>query len=167
MPNGISYGPAVSRITRTPITFGNINDDPQQSGNFEQPNIATQLLNLIPALRQKIGQGSIQINPYSADNINTGTSIKHEEIHALLNNLNFTGKMEELAKNNPYYKQVASKLAGRGGDPTLETPAYMGAFDSSQTPAPQQDRDNYVTYLGKQLVKIDPDMAAKFARLSK
>lgn len=162
-----SFGPAITRRTRTPITFGKIAEG--QSGDYSAPALIPQLASLIPLFRNLgVGTGDIKVDPDSPDNTDLSSTIKHEEIHSLLNNLNFTGKMGRLASSNPFYKQVADKLtkAGRGGDPILETPAYAGAFEPTQTPVPQQTRNSYIGYLADQLQKMDPKIADKFKSLS-
>lgn len=161
--NGITYGPAVTRKTRVPIEFSRF-DDREQSGTYNGPSLIPQLLNLLPFIPHSTG--SIKIDPTSPDNTNLHKSINHEEIHSLLQDLSFTGSLDKLQSQNPYYKTIASKLSGRGGDPIQEVPAYMGAFEPKTLPVDQSTRDSYVNYLANQLFKLDPKLSSKYKSLA-
>lgn len=116
----ITYGPAQSRSSRTPILWDSFSD-PRQSGEFQdKPSLANLLTN--PSLMFQNPGPVIQVDPNSPEDL--ATTIRHESVHALLDPLGYQGRAA--ASENPAFSQIAQSLlqARRGGQMSQEAPAY-------------------------------------------
>jgi hypothetical protein len=153
---GVTYGPAMSRIGRTPIGFSQ--GIAESSGRY-----ATNDFNK---------RGTIIVNPASTDDSDIGATIRHEDIHSILRNLEpETSKgvnLQDLNKANPYYQQIADIVGKtRGGEMPSEIPAYMGAYSKAFTPdVPQNLQQLYTDYFQKQLQQFDPRAASGYGRVA-
>jgi hypothetical protein len=108
---------------------------------------------------------TITVNPNNTANVQR--TIQHEKIHALLSNLNSKGTLDKLNDQNPYFKQIASKLVMEpGNDASTEAPAYTGTGEASQVGIPPILSKQYNDYLRNQLFKLDPNLANQFQKLS-
>lgn len=146
--DGTTYGPAVSRISRTPIEFSENMPSSRTQGEF------------IPA------ENKIRVNPNSKG-YPVNQVLRHEQIHAVLNGL--PGAGQQVAQQVPGYKEIADRVAGAGtGNMADEVPAYMGQSPTPQIYGISQDQRNaYIQGLQSQLNKLDPGIAERFARLTK
>jgi hypothetical protein len=146
--DGTTYGPAQSRISRTPIEFSENMPSARTQGEF------------IPA------ENRIRMNPNSKG-FPINQVLRHEQIHAVLNGLPNAGVPQ--AEAAPGFSDIAQRVQGAAtGNMGDEVPAYMG---QSQTPgfygiSPEQ-RNAYIQGLQSQLVKLDPKIAERFAKLTK
>ncbi len=162
---GITYGPAETRVTRTPISFGPMDS---LEGKF---NVANPLLNL-PIVRNLVNafsggllnnKGSIKVDPSQGD---VGLTTRHEQVHDLLQSIDRPSfwnpfqksQLEQLNSQNPYYAAIAAKFNPKNGDPNAEIPAY-----ELTEPHPMDPR--YGEFLKNQLFKIDPSMKKKAEQL--
>jgi len=137
---GLTYGPAVSRISRTPIR---INPNQTQSGLFDPES------------------GVISINPNGG--MEYGNTVRHESIHALLSKL----KNPEIGQTIPGFNEIAPALKNVGGTISHEVPAYMGAAPNSQfIGVSDKQRNDYVTGLVNAVQKLDPEIGKRLARLT-
>jgi hypothetical protein len=176
---GTSYGPAFSRVTRTPIIFDNASGN---AGLYTHPSLLADMVANIPIIKNFINQtGTIHINPENIgtrdnlDNTDVGTVTRHEQIHQLLHKLYESNKLEGMNRKNPYYNSIVNSLnpnikvymqgQGGAGDPQAELPAYTATKESSRLSIPQPLAQDYVNYLQDQLFKIDPNLAKKFQQL--
>lgn len=145
--DGTTYGPAQSRISRTPIEFTEDMPALRQGEYFPQSD-------------------KIRVNPNSKG-FPVHQVLKHEQIHAILSKLPQEGVPQSTSA--PGYSDIAQRIQGAvQGNPADEVPAYMG---QSQTPgfygiSPEQ-RNAYIQGLQQQLTKLDPKIADRFARLTK
>lgn len=152
--DGVKYGPAMTRIGRTPVDF--TTNIPTTSGVYYPPVI--------------YGKGQIKVNPANPDNKDIMATIAHEDLHSILSSLDWprSGKLKNMAETNPYYSTIAGSIGQtRGGDMPSEVPAYMGAYTDAFTPEiPTSLRTLYTNYFMKQLQQEDPIAAAKFAKIA-
>lgn len=153
--NGLTYGPAQSRFTRTPISFS-----PNSINETKGP---PPILQLLPFLKHLITPATINVNP---NDYNPGTAITHEDIHALMYQLfgNGAPPVTQEQKNS-----LAPGLNGRdiGAGLSKELPAYMGSFEPSQTPVPQEERDQFIKDFSAKLAEVSPRGAEIYKKLSK
>lgn len=144
--SGVTYGPSVSRYTRVPINYS--------PGAANESHDATPLGKLLPFLVNifpKLGAYST-VNSSGA---NPSLDARHEDIH----NLMFQMFGSSPTPVTPEQKDaIAPALNGRDVSNGLNTeiPAYMGAYNQSETPdiSPAEH---------EQFVK---DFAAKLAQTS-
>lgn len=163
---GQSYGPAVSRLTRTPINFKDDPLHPNLSGEFNTvpDNFLTRIL---PKSLQDTSQ--ITVYPKAKDTTDISSSIRHEDTHATLDSLSRKDFLN-LADRNPAYDLIEKKLgqAGRGGFAPAEVPAYMAETDPSNPYKISPDlRNAYVKRMIDQLSSIDPSMSQTYAKLAR
>jgi hypothetical protein len=144
---GVTYGPAVSLVSRTPIDFDENMPANRQGEYFP-------------------GTNRIHVNPNSKG-FPTSQVLKHEQIHAILSQLPQGGAPQTTSA--PGFMDIARRIQGtRAGDVQDEVPAYMAQSPTSQFYGVSDDQRNaYVQGLAAQLQKLDPGLAARFQRLSK
>lgn len=156
---GQSYGPAVSRLTRTPIKF-------TTSLGRDINGVYNEDLALLPG---KPPTTSISINPKS-DEIQAGMPIsdiiRHEDIHALLDktlskasgpNADTYQALSMMQDENKYHPSIQAALQGhRGGYLPVEVPAYAGQHNYKQYGIDPISRAGYVEDMIKNLKSIDP-----------
>lgn len=172
---GETYGPAMSRRTRTPIMFTD-RLGPDSNGLF--------LTN--PKFQMHAPYGKIRdnplikINPLSDEITSKATTIpnviRHEDTHALLENTlrgsigpngDTRTAMRILQSENPYYSDIESRLRGqREGFLEDEVPAYATQPDYQQFGIPPPIRNGYVGSLIKSLESIDPKAAKIYRSLA-
>lgn len=167
---GQSYGPAVSRHTRTPISFSN-RYGPQENGRYiTDPDLA-------PGIKS---QPRIVINPQSNEikrYHNIKDVINHEDTHALLDQtmrkyIGPKGDTEEalsiLKGENPFHEQLSNELslAGRAGYMPAETPAYAVEKKSGVYGVDPFTRSGYLQQMISTLQGIDPKAASTYKYLS-
>lgn len=145
--DGTTYGPAQARISHSPIQFTEDMPASRQGEYFPKTD-------------------TIKVNPNSAG-YPVHQVLKHEQIHAILSKLPSEGIPQTTSA--PGYADIAQRVQGNvQGNPGDEVPAYMG-----QSPVPgmygisPEQRNAYIGGLQQQLEKLDPGIAAKFARLTK
>ncbi len=140
---GVTYGPAVSLVTRTPVEYGEL--PPNRSGEYYPDS------------------KSIKIDPRKG---NVSRVTRHEQIHALLDRLPQSGAPQ--ATSAPDFMNIARSLQGTvAGDMQNEVPAYMAQQPNSGFYGISDlQRNNYIQGLAAQLQKLDPNIASKFQRLS-
>ena len=150
--DGVTYGPAMTRVGRTPLNF--TDTEQKFTGGFYQPTAFT--------------KGQIAINPTTKDEGDVHATIAHEDIHSILDKLDQSGQLEKMSKENPYFDKVADALnKTRAGDMYAEVPAYMGAYSPAfAKDVPADLRSMYTKYFQGQLAKADPDAAAKYAKIA-
>lgn len=141
--DGTTYGPAMSRVTRTPIEYGEL--PPHRSGEF-YPD-----------------KDSIKIDPNKG---NVPQVTRHEQIHALLNKLPMAGAPQTTSA--PGFMDIARVIQPQiAGDIENEVPAYMGQQSNSGFYGiSDAQRNQYMQGLVGQLQKLDPSIAQKMQRLS-
>lgn len=143
---GTTWGPAVTRLTHTPISFTtNSLDAANAVGQFD------------PA------KGSITVNPTINDPSET---IRHESIHALLNQLP-PGQESNISASAPNYGSIANVLGRQvGGNTVQEVPAYMASSPTSKfLGVSNADRDQYVDHIQKVLMQLHPTLGTTLQRL--
>lgn len=157
---GTSYGPAFSRVTRTPITFGPVPED--RAGQYTNPTDLSNLLSSLPIVKNFLNRtGNIRIDPESTSNV--GRTIRHEDVHSLLHNLD----LSKLNLENPSFLPALTSTPFQKlmGNPQRELPAYTATGESSQIGIPDPLSSAYLLHLQDQLFKIDPNLAKKFQQL--
>lgn len=140
---GVTYGPAVTRISRTPIEYGEL--PPNRSGEF-YPD-----------------RKSIKVDPRKG---NVHTVTRHEQIHAILDNLPMGGAPQTTSA--PGFMDIARVIQPQvAGEMEHEVPAYMGQQQNSNFYGISDNQRNmYMQGLMGQLQKLDPAIAQKMLRLS-
>lgn len=109
--------------------------------------------------------GLVIVNPDHTAHLQT--TIQHEKVHALLNDLDSSGTLDKLNAANPYFKQVASKLIlNPTDDASTEAPAYAATGETKQSGVDPQVASQYHQYLIEQLKQIDPHTAQAYQDLS-
>lgn len=142
---GETYGPAVSRITRTPIRFTENLSAAQNNGEYD------------PATK------TIAINPKAQSDV--PTMIRHESIHALMDQVPGSGQM---AAQSSGFPDIAKQMAGVGGDPSHEAVAYLGSYPTSQFRGlSDQIREGFLNDFGSKLSAADPVRGSAWSRLRK
>jgi len=155
----VFYGPAQARITRTPITF---DTSLPTAGLYQTESPIHKIASaILPSLFQP--GGKITINPEGTADLSKTT--RHEEIHAALDKLNQSGKLDELAAQNPYYSQLKPNVDV--GDMPAEMPAYIGTADNAELGIPDILSNKYYGKLVQQLQQLDPNLAKIYQRLKK
>lgn len=153
-----SYGPAMSRRTRTPIQFTS-NLPAGQSAEYDPAgfsNISEFLSNpsLIPALLSK---GMIRVNPAVSKDVNA--SIRHESVHGLLSPIEDFARStaQQLPSFAPAAQQLKSQF--KSGDMRDEVDAYAA---NPNTP----ELARYASERAKQLEQKDPRMAQLYRSIT-
>ncbi len=100
--DGVTYGPAVSRITRTPIQFSN---SLGVAGQYD-PN-----------------SKSITVNPANANDV--GAVIRHESVHAALDSPALAALMQ-----GPQAQSLMARMPKFIGDAQAELPAYLATNEA-------------------------------------
>lgn len=137
---GQTYGPAVSRITRTPISFApGVN-----KGEYD------------PATR------SISIDPTKSTDV--GATIRHESIHALLDKVPGAPQM---AAASTGYGDLQKFFSGGMGDPRYEAPAYLGAGGAQFLGLSDVVRKSFLDDFQNRLAAANPQAAQSFERVRK
>lgn len=170
-----SYGPAVSRRTRTPIVFTKLSDE--QSGQYSGHPILSALRmalqapgymmrNPSDALSDTLSRGLIQIDPNSKDVASAPGGIndivRHESVHSILANNPFTaGGFQQAAEATPGYQQFASTIANRMGAPANEVTAYA----AEQAPYNSKIAEQASRFAAS-LEKKDPRMAQLYRAIA-
>lgn len=109
--------------------------------------------------------GLITVNPDHTANLQT--TIQHEKVHALLNNLDSNGTLDKLNKANPYFPSMASKLQlTKDYDPSQEAPAYAATGEAKSVGIDPDVTKAYRQHLIGQLQQIDPHTAQAYSDLS-
>lgn len=142
--DGTTYGPAVTRISRTPVSYGDL--PPNRSGEF-YPD-----------------KNTIKIDPNKG---NVPQVTRHESIHAILNQLPQAGAPQTTSA--PGFMDIARRIQGQvAGDVENEVPAYMGQSPQSQFYGiSDNDRNAYMQGLVGQLQKLDPNISTKMQKLAR
>jgi len=147
--NGVTYGPAVTRVSRTPIRFVN--------GFSGEPN-----------LQGRYDNGRIVVAPqkalnYYGDNAGVSDVVKHESMHALMDQMPVSDQYA-VAQSPANYSTIAPVVSmGFNGDPRDEVPAQM-AQQTHSLVVPQQ-RDKYLSSFMDTLQAHDPSLAGKISQL--
>lgn len=94
-----TYGPAQSRITRTPINFTNQGD---QWGGLYDPN-----------------SNQITVNPNNTGDV--GRTVRHESVHAVMSN----PQVQTAANQGPQMQSAIASMPHFIGDPTAEAASYI------------------------------------------
>jgi hypothetical protein len=141
--DGVTYGPAVSLVSRTPISYGTL--PPNRSGEF-YPDTKT-----------------IKIDPTKG---NVARVTRHEQIHALLDKIPMEGAPQTTSA--PGFMDIARTLQPMvAGDMENEVPAYMAQQPTSGFYGiSDQQRNAYMGGLVDQLQKLDPNIAQRIAKLA-
>ncbi len=108
---------------------------------------------------------SIRVNPANAPYNRT---VKHEEVHALLNQLP-PGQLEQLNKSIPIYQKILEQFPSSFGNPDREIPAYAATNELTniyQHPIQQDWRDAYIQKLHEGLQRLNPKLASYIQQLS-
>ena len=153
--------PQVEPVTGIPITV-----DPSLkdfAGRYSPPSMMDKLLSYLPFLNHP-SAGSIRVNPANANDPNV--SIRHEAIHALLDKVNASGQLDKMNAENPAFQQIIQNWPKFAGEPNQELPAYVATGESSGLNIPENLRKAGIDKLVEQLIKLDPQTAAKYKRLS-
>lgn len=153
--------PPIETITGTPI----VNDPALKNfgGKFVAPTIVDKILSYLPLLNHS-NKGSIHVNPANVNDV--GAAVNHEAVHSLLNELNQSGKLDELNKANPSYAALAAKFPSFTGEPNQEVPAYAASGETNSLNIPQGMVSPYTNTLIEQLMKLDPSLAGKYKALA-
>lgn len=154
---GQTYGPAVSRLTRTPINFSQTAMPEDQSGDYTLQN----------------GTGSITVNPKSSDIAanyggNVNSAIKHEIAHSIVMPVTTQAQRTQMANSDPMWQQAAQNLQGigRGGQMSNEVPAYMAEPDASRYGIPDSLQSLYRKNFVNSLSTVSPTAANQYQRLT-
>lgn len=139
---GQSYGPAVSRITRTPINFTDQMSAAKNAGEYDPSTKA------------------ITVNPRIDD---PGETVRHESIHALLDRVPQSSAIAGSSSGYPEIQQVLSRV---GGDPRHEVPAYLGSAAGSQfVGLTDQMRQQFLDDFTRRLRLANSGASAQFQRV--
>ncbi len=146
--SGTTYGPAMTRLTRTPLSF---TDNPRA---FQTPGAIGEY---------NPNSKSIMVNPTIND---PGETIRHESIHALLGRMP-QQQQSDVAVGAPNYGAIANTLSKQvAGQMYQEVPAYMGSSPTSKfLGVSQKDRDDYLQHTRDVLMQLHPEIGAHFQRL--
>lgn len=149
-PSGTTWGPAVTRLTKTPINFttGKAMDNPTDLGEYYPQGDKAK---------------TITVNPLLDDPHET---IRHESIHALMDQLPLK-QQANIATSAPNFLSIAN-VVGRqaAGIPEIEVPAYMGSSPTSKfLGVSDDDRNAFVNHIQQTLMNLNPSMGNTFQRL--
>jgi hypothetical protein len=154
--------PLTAPITGTPIDYSN--SEPE-GGRFhpEGPihKIASSIFpNIFPP------GGSITVNPNNTADVSR--VIKHESVHALLDPLVQSGKLDQLNAQNPSFAKLKGGITPDfGGDASTEMPAYAATGEINQLPnANPIISKQYRDTLMKQLLQLDPKLGKMYQQLA-
>lgn len=135
---GQTYGPAVSRITRTPITFA----PGANKGEYD------------PATK------TISIDPTKTTDL--GATTRHESIHALLDQV---PAAPQIAANSAGYGDIQKFFSGGMGNPRDEAPAYLGAGGAQFMGLSDTLRKAFLDDFQERLGGASPQAAQTFQRV--
>lgn len=153
--NGLTYGPAQSRYTRTPISF--------MPNSVNETKGPPPLLQLLPFLKNIITPAQINVN---TSDRNPATALTHEDIHALMYQLFGNGAPPVTQEQkDSLAPSLVTKDTGAGL--SKELPAYMGSFEPSQTPVAQDERDQFIKDFSSKLAEVSPRGAEIYKKLSR
>ena len=143
----------------------NYDSSEQEAGRFKSEGAIHKIASsILPSLFPP--GGSISVNPNNTANVSN--VIKHESVHALLDNINQSGKLDELNNQNPYYAKLKGSITPDfGGDPSTEMPAYAATGEINQLPnANPIISKQYRDTLMQQLLKLDPKLGKMYQQLA-
>lgn len=164
LQDGVSYGPAISRRTRTPISFQEGSPD-NLNGQFTPGNPVQSLASLIPFLQKLKPTGSITIFPKSPENLKdsgaVGRTIRHEDIHALLSQLQ-TDPTSLPSLPEGSLNSLSPYIKNRSGDPTREIPAYA----SESGVFPEDQRKAFIDAMTAKIASSNPRAAQIYQSLT-
>lgn len=154
---------AVTRLTRTPITYEHLADKSSLGGDYAPNLTMMNLLRSSQPLQDIKDAGSIRMYLDSPTVTNIPNTTHHEEIHSLLNSIG-----DPTFKEAQDYGTAQSFVQkNRNGNPDFEVPAYMGAFDPNELPGMDPSlRNRLVQAFTQKLQQIKPQAAEIFSRLS-
>ena len=161
--DSITYGPAQSRRSRTPIKF---DTSESNAGKFTPPGEPTstfeRILSVLPVLKNFVNPtGQITINPNNAND--PEQTIRHESVHALLSNANESGQLDQLNAQNPFYQKIVNSLtspiSASPAGTSQEIPAYALSGEGSKVGMDAPATQGYINNLIKQFSKLDPKTA--------
>jgi hypothetical protein len=166
---GVSYGPAMARRTRTPINFSR-NEDPGLSGNTDPGNHLQFLASLAPMMKRFAPTGTINVYPNSDENKVPGglsDTIRHEEVHALMHGSDVIGRLfgsdfSKIAPNDKEINNLAPYIKNRTGDPKLEIPAYA----TQKGVYPEDQRQAFIQAFSQRLAASNPRAAQIYQLLT-
>lgn len=163
LQDGVSYGPAMSRRTRTPISFQE--GSSSLNGQFAPGNPLQNLVSLLPMLQRLKPTGNITIYPKSPENAgspgNIGKTIRHEDIHALISQLQ-TDPTADATLPPGSFNSLAPYIKNRSGNPVNEIPAYA----SEPGTYPEDKRQAFIQQMVAQLSKSNPKAAQIYQSLT-
>lgn len=156
---------AQERRTRTPIRFKKDIHSTQGTGVgglFTPPSksIADTITNYLTSKTP-----GITIDPSAINDV--GTTIRHEGVHALMNQYNVDP--EALASQIPMYQQIASKFPHGYGNPAAEVPALAATGELGNmyhNPIPQDWIDTYHQQLQDRLFQMNPNLGKIYSQFS-
>ena len=156
---GETYGPAVTRISRTPLSFSTteFKDLPGTQGQYlgQGPGLPPEII--IDPAASRSAYGSV------------GPVIRHESIHAAMDHL--PDEMQrDIAVSQPGYRKIANKLEKRwDGYMPVEVPAQMGQGGASGIGAnrdvPIDKQKSYMSSFMDSLQAVDPEVAGMVGRI--
>lgn len=156
---GQTYGPAVSRVSRVPITFRP--DLPGAASGDYRNQYDSAFGQAIPN-----NHPVIRIDPTASDvqstyGGNVHSVLKHEIAHSILEGQ--SPDYEKLAATNPEYNTIAAQMGNsRAGFQPAEVPAYMAESGAAQR---WNVSPNLVNMYRQHLMSgLDPATAAAYAR---
>jgi hypothetical protein len=165
-------GRVVARRTKTPIVFKDLGPNDEGTYDPASPIAGIKLLMSSPKLLAALGKGVGTLNPNATD-FNLGRDTRHEEVHALMDNLpaglfeNPTTPGSNLAQQIPGYFQIAQQLVkSRAGNMSQEVPAYAATNDPAQTGVPADWMTQYIGMLKNGLAQINPQLGQTLGLLS-
>ena len=169
LQDGVSYGPAMARRTRTPIEFKE-GSDPGLQGETNPGNQLQFLASLAPMLEKMKPAGTITIYPKSDLNRKPGEigkTITHEEVHALMGGIDSRGRLlgQGFSQFNPSPEQVSSLspyIKDRYGDMNREIPAYA----TEQGVFPEDQRQSFIQSFVQKLASSNPKAAQIYKSLT-
>lgn len=134
-----TYGPSMSRVTRTPIRFA----PSDNKGEYD------------PATK------GITIDPTKTTNV--PATVRHESIHALLDSVPGAAAM---ATQSAGFPDIAKNITGGMGNAPDEVPAYLGSYPTSQfLNMSEQARQAFLNDFRQRLAAAAPGQAQQFDRL--
>lgn len=161
-----AFGPAQELRTHTPVTFAKL--PPNEEGRYDGPTLIDLLKKVLPLTQPS--SGNITLDP-SSPNFNYARDTRHEAIHSLLMNQPAAVRNMAIAPDiaGPIARQLLQSRTGMNtpDGQVNEIPAYMGAYDKTQSGVPQDWRAEYIGKLQEALFKINPKLAKTYGALSK
>lgn len=163
LQDGVSYGPSMSRRTRTPIEFQEGSPD-SLNGKFNPGNPLQNIVSLLPMLQKLKPKGNITIFPKSPENLlhdGVGETIRHEDIHALISQLQ-TDPTADAALPAGSYNNLAPYIKNRAGNPVNEIPAYA----SEKGVYPEDQRQAFIQQMVAKIAESNPKSAQIYQSLT-